>query len=87
MKKICFHIQKGGVGKTSVTGNVAALLARNGKKTLLVDFDPQANTTSWFCTERPEHDIADMITGRAGLEKVLRPLGKNRRRSRWASLI
>jgi len=77
MKKICFHIQKGGVGKTSVTGNVAALLAREGKKTLLVDCDPQANTTSWFCQEKPENDIADLITGQISLEKVILPLGEN----------
>ncbi|MCL2128297.1 MAG: ParA family protein [Treponema sp.] len=77
MRKICFHIQKGGVGKTSVTGNVAALLAREGKKTLLVDCDPQANTTSWFCTDRPKHDIADVITGQASAEEGLYPLGAN----------
>ena len=77
MRKICFHIQKGGVGKTSVTGNIAALLAREGKKTLLVDCDPQGNTSSWFCTERPEHDIADVISGKITAEQALRPLGGN----------
>ena len=75
MKKICFHIQKGGVGKTSVTGNVAALLAREGKKTLLADLDPQANTTSWFLREEPEYDIADVITAHVGPEKAIRPIG------------
>ena len=75
MKKICFHIRKGGVGKTSVIGNVAALLAKEGKKTLMVDCDPQANLTSWFCAERPEYDIADVITGRANVEQAIRPLG------------
>ena len=76
MRKICFHIQKGGVGKTSVTGNVAALLAREGKKTLLVDCDPQANITSWFYPDRPEYDIADVFTGQAGVEKAIRPLNE-----------
>ena len=77
MRKICFHIQKGGVGKTSVTGNVAALLAREGKKTLLVDCDPQANTTSWFFLGRPEYDIAHVISGQVSAEKALVPLGEN----------
>jgi cellulose biosynthesis protein BcsQ len=74
MRRICFHIQKGGVGKTSVTGNVAALLAREEKKTLLVDFDPQANMSSWFYPQRPEFDLADVITGQVSADKALYPL-------------
>jgi chromosome partitioning protein len=41
MKKLCFYIQKGGVGKTSISGNVADTIARLGHKTILVDCDPQ----------------------------------------------
>ena len=71
MRKICFYIQKGGVGKTSVTGNIAALLARGGQKTILVDFDPQANLSSWFCREKPEYDITGVICGKASAEDAL----------------
>lgn len=46
MKKIAFCNQKGGVAKTTSAINIAAYLATYGKRTLMVDLDPQANATS-----------------------------------------
>ena len=47
-KSIAFHLQKGGVGKTSVCGTLACQSALSGHKTLMIDCDPQGNLSSWF---------------------------------------
>lgn len=48
MQVISVWNEKGGVGKTTISFNVATILARRGKRVLCLDFDPQANLTSFF---------------------------------------
>ena len=67
--------QKGGVGKTTTAINLAASLATAEKRTLLLDFDPQANATSGLGFDPESLDEANMyhvIMGEAKLKDVIK---------------
>lgn len=73
MKTIACVNQKGGVGKTTTVINIADGLAREGRRVLVVDLDPQANATDGLGigSESLETSIYDVIMGQNKLDEIL----------------
>ena len=70
-KTIAITNQKGGVGKTTTAINLTACLAEIGKKILLIDLDPQGNSTSGLGLRAGSATVYEVLMGRATINSAV----------------
>ena len=73
MSVVAIANQKGGVGKTTTTVNLAAAAAEMGRRTLVIDADAQANATSALGAQSPGPYLYDALLGQAELGRCVVP--------------
>jgi chromosome partitioning protein len=71
MRTIAFSMQKGGVGKTSLSVSLAAELAAETGSVLLIDADPQGSASGWIGPEELAAELSDVLFNKAALSTAI----------------
>lgn len=88
MRRVVFN-QKGGVGKSTITCNLAAISAAQGKRTLVIDLDPQGNSTRYLLGQDAdglETTLADLFDQMLQFKLIRRSTGEFVRPTPFAQL-
>jgi chromosome partitioning protein len=73
MRRLAVSNQKGGSAKTTTAVNLAAALAEGKRRVLVIDLDPQGNTTSWLGLGKAEKGVFELLTGTAPISTLIQP--------------
>src|SRR3989344_2143058 len=83
IKIICVANQKGGVGKTTTTVNLASALAQMGFKTLVIDMDPQGNASSGLGIKKHEAEDKNIYHVLIGEKNIQEPVFATQTKNLW----
>ena len=70
-KTLAFHSYKGGTGKTTLIANLAAFLAKNGKRVCLLDFDLYAPTLTIYFRKTSRFYLNNLLSGEVEISDIL----------------
>jgi chromosome partitioning protein len=73
IKSIAFHILKGGVGKSTLSGNIGYCVSQKTKKTILIDCDVQGSLSNWLIKDDVKYDyeLSDVLQGKIEIKKAI----------------